>query len=163
MQINWQQVRRLLVIFVGDIETELTFLQAALQKIRETSADVEITLLLSRRQKTEEDKGTRRQGDKEEVKSQKPKVKNSPHPTPFPDSRLVDRIISHTTTWQDPSEEKELVEKLRQLDFDAAIILTNNDESPYPFAYLAYLAGIPIRIGRSREFGGGVLSVISDQ
>ncbi|MBE9020786.1 glycosyltransferase family 9 protein, partial [Chroococcidiopsidales cyanobacterium LEGE 13417] len=72
--------------------------------------------------------------------------------------RLVDRIITHTTTWQDPAKEKELVENLSQFDFEAAIILTKKNESPYPFAYLAYLAEIPIRMGRSREFGGSVIS-----
>ncbi|MDV2992466.1 MAG: hypothetical protein N4J56_002120 [Chroococcidiopsis sp. SAG 2025] len=151
MQINWQQVQRLLVIFVADLETELTFLQGELQKIRETSTDAEITLLLPRSQETEKDKGTRKTRETREL--------FSPN---FPDSRLVDRIISHTTTWQAPAREKKLIEKFRQYKFDAAIILTNNNESPYPFAYLAYLAGIPIRVGRSREFGG-VLSVNSYQ
>ena len=130
MQIDWQQIRRLLVIFVGDIEIELTSLNSKLQTIRELT-DAEITLLLS--------------------------CQLFPIPTPnFP---LVNRLISYTTTWQDPVGEKELVKKLSQFSFDAAIILTNNfDESPYPFAYLTYLAGIPIRIGRSPEFGGGVIN-----
>lgn len=42
--------------------------------------------------------------------------------------------------------------------FDAALIVTAPDDSPYSIAYLCYLAGIPIRVGQSREFGGGVLS-----
>lgn len=42
--------------------------------------------------------------------------------------------------------------------FDAAIILTDSSQSPYALAYLCYLAGIPIRVGQSREFGGSVLS-----
>ena len=154
MQINWQQMRRLLVIFVGDLETELTFLEGELQKVRETSTDAEITLLLPRTQETEKDKGTRKTRETRELFS--PNFPESRLPTP--DSRLVDRIITHTTTWQDPAKEKELVENLSQFDFEAAIILTNNNESPYPFAYLAYLAEIPIRMGRSREFGGSVIS-----
>jgi hypothetical protein len=151
MQINWQQMRRLLVIFVGDLETEVTFLQSELLKIRETSTDAEITLLLPRSQETEKDKGTRKT---RELFS--PSFPDSRLPTP--DSRLVDRIITHTTTWQDPAKEKELVENLSQFDFEAAIILTKKNESPYAFAYLAYLAEIPIRMGRSREFGGSVIS-----
>lgn len=42
--------------------------------------------------------------------------------------------------------------------FEAAIVLTAPRQSPYPVAYRCYLAGIPIRIGQSIEFGGGVLS-----
>lgn len=46
-----------------------------------------------------------------------------------------------------------------ELEFhDAAIVFTTPAQSPYLFAYLCYLAGIPIRIGQSQEFGGGVLS-----
>lgn len=43
-------------------------------------------------------------------------------------------------------------------EFDAALILTQAGQSPYTLAYICYLAGIPIRIGASEEFGGGVLS-----
>ncbi|NJL22052.1 MAG: hypothetical protein HC895_16540 [Leptolyngbyaceae cyanobacterium SM1_3_5] len=42
--------------------------------------------------------------------------------------------------------------------FDGAIVLTAPMQSPYPAAYRCYLAGIPIRVGQSIEFGGGVLS-----
>lgn len=130
MQIDWQQIRRLLVIFVGNIEIELTSLNSKLQTIRELT-NAEITLLLS----------------------------SQVFLLPIPNFPLVDRIIPYITTWQDPAGEKELVKKLSQFGFDAAIIPTNNfDESPYPFAYLTYLAGIPIRIGRSPEFGGGVIN-----
>lgn len=164
MQINWQQVRRLLVIFVGNIETELTFLQAALQQIRETSSDAEITLLIpyAERPPCPPSKGGLEKSESIYPPSQESLEKLRPSYQGGLGGSF-DRIITHTTAWQDPAREKELVEKLRQLDFNAAIILTNNDESPYPFAYLAYLAGIPIRIGRSREFGGGILSVINDQ
>jgi hypothetical protein len=47
---------------------------------------------------------------------------------------------------------------LRQQQFDAAVILTAPGQSPYTLGYLCYLAGIPIRIGHSHEFGGQVLS-----
>ena len=52
----------------------------------------------------------------------------------------------------------QLIERLRSYRFDAAIILTGQAQSPYAFAYCCYLAGIPIRVGQSQEFGGGVLS-----
>ncbi|PZV07414.1 MAG: hypothetical protein DCF32_07330 [Leptolyngbya sp.] len=47
---------------------------------------------------------------------------------------------------------------LRQGGFDAAIMLTAPGQSPYTLGYLCYLAGIPIRVGQSGEFGGQVLS-----
>lgn len=53
---------------------------------------------------------------------------------------------------------QDIIETLRLSFFDAAIIFTASFQSPYAAGYLCYLAGIPIRIGQSREFGGGVLS-----
>lgn len=47
---------------------------------------------------------------------------------------------------------------LRQQQFDAAVIFTAPGQSPYTLGYLCHLAGIPIRIGQSHEFGGQVLS-----
>lgn len=66
---------------------------------------------------------------------------------------LAVQIIS-TQTWIDEST----VMWMRQNSFDAAILLTPPLHSPYAMAYLCYLAGIPIRVGQSKEFGGGVLS-----
>lgn len=42
--------------------------------------------------------------------------------------------------------------------FDAALIFSEPGGSPYVAAYCCYLAGIPVRIGQSVEFGGSVLS-----
>lgn len=50
------------------------------------------------------------------------------------------------------------LEWLRHQSFDAAVIFTDPFRSPYGMAYLYYLAGIPLRIGQSQEFGGAVLS-----
>jgi hypothetical protein len=50
------------------------------------------------------------------------------------------------------------IDWLRQRSFDAALVLTPPNRSPYAIAYLCYLAGVPIRIGQSREFGGSILS-----
>lgn len=50
------------------------------------------------------------------------------------------------------------IQTIAQNSFDAAIILTAPGQSPYAAAYLCYLAGIPIRIGQSHEFGGSILS-----
>lgn len=136
MQIDWQQVRRLLVV-VSDVEIEITPLKLALQRIRAALMDAEITLLIS---------------------AYLPDEKSICFPFEEEMGGSVNRVIPYATNWQNPAREKELVEKLKQFGFNAAIVFTGNVKSPYPFAYLAYLAGIPIRIGRSREFGGSVLS-----
>lgn len=51
-----------------------------------------------------------------------------------------------------------VIEWFRNRAFEAALLLTAAGQSPYPLAYLCYLGGIPVRIGQSGEFGGGVLS-----
>lgn len=50
------------------------------------------------------------------------------------------------------------IDWLRQHRFAAALILTEPGQSPYTLGYLCYLAGIPMRVGRSQEFGGQVLT-----
>lgn len=76
----------------------------------------------------------------------------------------IDNICG--TIWQHASgsgspnsaEIEALIVKLRSYQFDAAVIFNSSFQSPYPLAYLCYLAGIPIRLGQSKEFGGSVLS-----
>lgn len=76
-----------------------------------------------------------------------------------------DATIVHRAIWQDasgamafdPGREAALVERLRGGRFDAAVILTSFSQSPHPAAYACYQAGIPIRLGQSKEFAGGVL------
>lgn len=78
----------------------------------------------------------------------------------------VDDVFSWASLWQElnnrfglnPEREFNLITRLREEKFDAAIIFTSFSQSPYPPAYVCYLAGIPIRVGHSHEFGGGVLS-----
>jgi hypothetical protein len=80
---------------------------------------------------------------------------------PWVDAAMVVRFL-----WQDahgqmpfaPQREARLAESIRAGDFDVSIILTSFSQSPHPPAYACYLAGVPLRIGQSREFGGGVLS-----
>lgn len=48
------------------------------------------------------------------------------------------------------------VERLR--GYDAAVMLGAPGEAPWGTAYLLYLAGVPVRVGRSAEFGGSLLS-----
>jgi lipopolysaccharide heptosyltransferase II len=78
----------------------------------------------------------------------------------------IDDVLVHRALWQDasgsmaldPAAEQDLIAGLRARAFDAAVIFTSFSQSPYPPAYACYLAGIPIRIGQSKEFGGSVLS-----
>ena len=70
---------------------------------------------------------------------------------------FVNETLEQPSGWQQATPEKTLIGTLQTNQFHAAIIFTNQN-SPYPFAYLCYLAGIPIRLGLSQEFGGGVLS-----
>jgi ADP-heptose:LPS heptosyltransferase len=42
--------------------------------------------------------------------------------------------------------------------FDAALIFTSFSQTPHAAGYVCYLAGIPLRAGESKEFGGGVLT-----
>lgn len=78
----------------------------------------------------------------------------------------VDEVLVLKALWQDASaalefdseREQKTIRALADGRFDAAFIFTSFSQSPYPPAYASYLAGIPIRVGQSKEFGGGVLS-----
>ncbi len=77
----------------------------------------------------------------------------------------VDEVWARHTLWQelnpwaiDPEREWELIEELRQRNFDAAIILTSFRQTPHPAALACHLAGIPLRLGQSKEQGRGVLT-----
>ena len=78
----------------------------------------------------------------------------------------VDEVIVHRPVWQDLSgaikqsraRELELVDDLQARNFDAAFIFTSFSQSPWPPAQVCYLAGIPRRVGQSKEFGGSLLS-----
>lgn len=77
----------------------------------------------------------------------------------------VDEVLPRRVLWQDlglldfdPAREWELVKTWRDCQFDAAIIFTSFNQSPHPAGLLCYLAGIPLRLGESKEFGGGVLT-----
>lgn len=72
----------------------------------------------------------------------------------FDSSPLPSIQIAFVQDWFD----RDQIERLRQQCFDAAIIFTEPFQSPYVMAYVCYLAGIPIRVGQSQEFGGTVLS-----
>jgi ADP-heptose:LPS heptosyltransferase len=73
----------------------------------------------------------------------------------------VDGVLPWRSLWQDlgsldfnPAREWQLVEMLRERHFDAAIIFTSFSQSPHPAGFLCHLAGIPLRLGASKEVGG---------
>jgi ADP-heptose:LPS heptosyltransferase len=79
----------------------------------------------------------------------------------------VDEVFTWEALWQDltgrldaqSERELELIEILRAGQYQAAFIFTSFSQSPHPAAYACYLAGIPLRVGHSKEFAGQVLNV----
>lgn len=69
----------------------------------------------------------------------------------------VDDVINYEPNFSDPQSEIAVIEQLKSKNFEAAIIFSS-PQTPYCVAYMCYLAGIPIRVARSPEFGGSVLS-----
>ncbi|MDQ4077782.1 MAG: glycosyltransferase family 9 protein [Chloroflexota bacterium] len=133
---EWQSVRRVLAVRLDNIG-DVVLLGPALRTIKQQLPDASLTLLAS-------PAGTQ----------------------VVPLLPWVDDVITRRVPWQeiesagvpDVERERELVEVLRERHFDAALIFTSFSQSPYPPAYVCYLAGIPIRLGQSKEFGGNVLS-----
>lgn len=79
----------------------------------------------------------------------------------------VDEVaVASSVSWQDasgnlpqdPVRERALIDRLAAGRFDAAFVFTSWAQSPHPPAYACYLAGIPIRVGESKEFAGSILS-----
>jgi len=78
----------------------------------------------------------------------------------------VDDVITWHTIWQDvggripfdPRRERELIDLLARREFDAALIFTSFSQTPHTPGYACYLAGIPLRAGESKEFGGSTLT-----
>ncbi|WP_035994347.1 glycosyltransferase family 9 protein [Leptolyngbya sp. KIOST-1] len=81
----------------------------------------------------------------------------------------VDEVITHRTLWQaldrppgDPEQEWQLIETLKARQFDGAIALTSFKQSPHPAALICQLAGIPLRLGASKETGECLTHRVSD-
>lgn len=77
----------------------------------------------------------------------------------------VDEVLPWRVLWQDlgrlsfdPLRELGLIETLREGEYDAAIVLTSFKQTPHAAGYACYLAGIPLRLGESKEWGGRVLT-----
>ena len=133
---GWEGVRRVLAVRLDNIG-DVVMLGPALRTLRRALPDASITLMAS------------------------PAGSQVAPLLPW-----IDGVITHRAVWQDasssmpldPEREQGLVASLREQRFDAAVIFTSFSQSPYPPAYACYLAGIPIRLGQARDFGGSLLS-----
>lgn len=70
----------------------------------------------------------------------------------------IDDVIVYDAPWMKATAprttsqpEFEMVEKLRSLQFDAAVIFTVFSQNPLPSAFLCYLADIPLRLAHCHE------------
>lgn len=77
----------------------------------------------------------------------------------------VGGVLVESPSWQqlgcepaDPAAEAALVRRIAAGNFDAAVVLTSFSQSPWPAAYACLLAGVPVRVGMSKEFGGASLT-----
>jgi ADP-heptose:LPS heptosyltransferase len=78
----------------------------------------------------------------------------------------IDDVIVWRPIWQDvggrmpfdPAREWELIRLLAERKFDAALVFSSFSQTPHTPGYVCYLAGIPLRAGESKEFGGSTLS-----
>jgi ADP-heptose:LPS heptosyltransferase len=78
----------------------------------------------------------------------------------------VDEVLVHEAAWIDPEPAPldaaatgRLVEELRALRLDAAVVFTSFHQSPLPLALLLRLAGVPRIAGTSVDYPGSLLDV----
>ncbi len=131
----WLAARKLLVVRL-DNAGDVVMLGPALRAIKTSSPECRITLLAS------------------------PAGAKAASLLPWVDSVLVWRSI-----WQDlgqlpfdPAREHEFIRLIADEAFDGALIFSSFSQTPHAAAYACYLAGIPLRAGESKEFGGGTLT-----
>jgi ADP-heptose:LPS heptosyltransferase len=132
---GWRDARNILAVRLDNLG-DVVMLGPALRAVKETSPDARLTLLAS-----------------------------PGGAAVAPLLPWVDEAITWRSVWQDlghlpfdPARERELIDLLAGRGFDAALIFTSFSQSPHPPGYVCYLAGIPLRAGESKEFGGAVLS-----
>jgi ADP-heptose:LPS heptosyltransferase len=133
---GWLAARNILAVRPDNIG-DVVMLGPALRAVKETSPTAHITLLAS------------------------PGGATAAPLLPWVDDVMVERVV-----WQDvggripfdPDRERALIARLAERHFDAALIFTSFSQSPHTPAYLCYLAGVPLRAGESKEFGGSALT-----
>ncbi|KAB8186505.1 glycosyltransferase family 9 protein [Microbispora catharanthi] len=77
----------------------------------------------------------------------------------------VDGVLTASVSWQKTGGEEvpvtddlDLVDRIGWGGYEAAVILTSFSQASWPAAYLCRLAGVPVRVGMSKEFGGAGLT-----
>jgi ADP-heptose:LPS heptosyltransferase len=132
---SWPTIRNLLVLRLDNIG-DVMMTSPALRALRENLPDAKITLMAS-------PSGT----------------------LAAPLLTWIDEVLTWRVLWQDlgrldfdPQREWQLIDQLRSRQFDAAIIFTSFSQSPHPAALICALAGIPLRLGESKETDVGTLT-----
>jgi len=132
---DWLAARNILAVRLDNIG-DVVMLGPALRAVKETSPDARLTLLAS------------------------PGGAAAAPLLPW-----IDDVITWRSVWQDlgrlpfdPPREHEFIDLLAARGFDAALIFTSFSQTPHVPGYVCLLAGIPLRAGESKEFGGATLS-----
>ena len=133
---EWLAAKNILAVRLDNIG-DVVMLGPALRAVKETSPQARLTLLAS-----------------------------PAGSTAVPLLPWVDDVITWRPIWQDvggrmsfhPAHERELINMLAERHFDAALIFTSFSQTPHTPGYVCYLAGIPLRAGESKEFGGSTLT-----
>ena len=134
---EWLAAKNILAVRLDNIG-DVVMLGPALRAVKETSPQARLTLLTS-----------------------------AAGSTAVPLLPWVDDVITWRPIWQDvggcmpfhPARERELINMLAERHFDVALIFTSFSQTPHTPGYVCYLAGIPLRAGESKEFGGSTLTM----
>lgn len=75
----------------------------------------------------------------------------------------IDDTVVARVSWQQIATTAEapdtaLVAEVAERGYDAAVVLTSFSQSPWPAGYALQRAGVPLRAGTSKEFGGTALT-----
>jgi ADP-heptose:LPS heptosyltransferase len=132
---GWLEARNLLAVRL-DNAGDVIMLGPALRAVKETSSDARLTLLAT--------------------------PAGAAAATLLP---WVDDVIVWRPVWQDlgrstsdPERDRALIAMLAERAFDGALVFTSFSQTPHVPGYVCYLAGIPLRAGESKEFGGATLT-----
>lgn len=133
---KWQEARNIVAIRLDNIG-DVVMLGPALRAVKATLPDARLTLLASRA-----------------------------GASAAPLLPWVDDVMVWKPVWQDvgqkipfdPARERQMIDDLAERHFDAALIFTSFSQTPHVPGYICYLAGIPLRAGESKEFGGSTLT-----
>lgn len=133
---DWLAARNILAVRLDNMG-DVVMLGPALRAVKDTSPDARITLLAS------------------------PAGATIALLLPW-----VDDVMVLHSVWQDvgshipfdPARERRVIAELARRRFDAALIFTSFSQTPHTPGYVCYLAGIPLRAGESKEFGGSTLT-----